>query len=234
MAPEYCGVTAKCRVSGRTGPNAPRRHHGQWTGEHTTTRQPNRAPGRSRRHLREASASLYTVDTSAIVTAGDVRAGVALLFFGWAMPMVGLTFALIERGVEQWWILLAFGLLMPVIAVFTVSVALSTRLRYLGGHPAPETAQATTHSASIEPDSASSTSRTGTVPVEPLSPREQDVLVLLESGRSNREIATMLYIAPGTVKAHLSHIFRKLQATTRLQAVNHAREAGILDTPDRE
>ncbi|MFD0559069.1 response regulator transcription factor [Stackebrandtia endophytica] len=160
--------------------------------------------------------------------------GVALLFFGWAMPMVGLTFALIERGVEQWWILLAFGLLMPVIAVFTVSVALSTRLRYLGGHPAPETAQATTHSASIEPDSASSTSRTGTVPVEPLSPREQDVLVLLESGRSNREIATMLYIAPGTVKAHLSHIFRKLQATTRLQAVNHAREAGILDTPDRE
>jgi DNA-binding CsgD family transcriptional regulator len=39
----------------------------------------------------------------------------------------------------------------------------------------------------------------------------------------------LLFVAPGTVEAHLNHIFRKLEAETRLQAVAHAREAGLLD-----
>jgi len=50
----------------------------------------------------------------------------------------------------------------------------------------------------------------------------------LAAGRSNQEIASALFVATGTVKAHLNHIFRKLDATSRLQAVAHAREAGLL------
>jgi ATP/maltotriose-dependent transcriptional regulator MalT len=55
------------------------------------------------------------------------------------------------------------------------------------------------------------------------------VLHQLAAGRSNAEIARALFVAPGTVKAHLNHIFGKLGATSRLQAVAHAREVGLLD-----
>lgn len=71
-------------------------------------------------------------------------------------------------------------------------------------------------------------------PIEPLSRRELEVLELLATGRSNSEIAQALYVAPGTVKAHLNHIFRKLEATSRLQAVAHAREWGVLDARDQK
>ncbi|AVT41198.1 hypothetical protein C6W10_05105 [Plantactinospora sp. BB1] len=70
------------------------------------------------------------------------------------------------------------------------------------------------------------------LPVEPLSQRELQVLAQLAAGRSNREIANALYVAPGTVKAHLNRIFRKLEAASRLQAVLHARQAGLLDRVD--
>src|SRR5262249_42694682 len=70
------------------------------------------------------------------------------------------------------------------------------------------------------------------LPVEPLSRREGQGLEQLAAGRSNSEIAKALYVAPGTVKAHLNHIFRKLAAASRLQAVTHAREAGLLDNAD--
>ncbi|MFG1922623.1 response regulator transcription factor [Cryptosporangium sp. NPDC048952] len=62
-----------------------------------------------------------------------------------------------------------------------------------------------------------------------LSVREIEVLRELAAGRTNAEIAAALFVAPGTVKAHLNHIFRKLGATSRLQAVAYARAAGLLD-----
>jgi ATP/maltotriose-dependent transcriptional regulator MalT len=68
--------------------------------------------------------------------------------------------------------------------------------------------------------------------LEPLSERELEVLQLLATGRSNREIAAELYVATGTVKAHLNHIFRKLQARSRLQAVTRARELRLLADRD--
>jgi ATP/maltotriose-dependent transcriptional regulator MalT len=63
---------------------------------------------------------------------------------------------------------------------------------------------------------------------EPLSERELEVLRLLATGRSNREIATELYLATGTVKAHLNHIFRKLDARNRLEAVTRARTLRLI------
>ena len=54
--------------------------------------------------------------------------------------------------------------------------------------------------------------------VEPLSDRELEVLRLLASGMSNREIADELVVALDTVKKHVSHIFAKLGVSSRTQA----------------
>jgi len=64
--------------------------------------------------------------------------------------------------------------------------------------------------------------------VETLSPREMEILRLVASGDSNKEIAEKLVITEGTVKNHLSNILAKLSAKDRLQAVIRARELGIL------
>jgi two-component system nitrate/nitrite response regulator NarL len=52
-----------------------------------------------------------------------------------------------------------------------------------------------------------------------LTTREQEVLVLLHDGFSNKEIATQLYIEVCTVKNHVHHILDKLQVSSRAQAV---------------
>jgi DNA-binding CsgD family transcriptional regulator len=52
-----------------------------------------------------------------------------------------------------------------------------------------------------------------------LSERESEVLGLVAEGRTNVEIATALSIAPGTVKKHLDHIYEKLGARSRTEAV---------------
>lgn len=66
-------------------------------------------------------------------------------------------------------------------------------------------------------------------PVEALTPREHDVLVLLADGVGNREIASRLGISEHTVKFHLSAVFGKLGATTRTNAVRRALRAGLID-----
>lgn len=64
-------------------------------------------------------------------------------------------------------------------------------------------------------------------PLEPLSDREREVLVLLAQGASNREIAEKLVITEGTVKNHVSNILDKLQAENRTQAADIARRHGL-------
>ncbi len=63
---------------------------------------------------------------------------------------------------------------------------------------------------------------------EPLSNREKEILRLVATGASNREIADTLVIAEGTVKNHLTNILGKLSAKDRMQAVIRAREIGII------
>jgi DNA-binding NarL/FixJ family response regulator len=64
--------------------------------------------------------------------------------------------------------------------------------------------------------------------IEPLSQREQEVLVLVAQGYANREIAERLVLAEGTVKNHVSSILGKLQAENRTQAADIARRHGLI------
>jgi len=61
-----------------------------------------------------------------------------------------------------------------------------------------------------------------------LTQRQQQILQLMAEGLSNKQIALQLHLALGTIKAHASAIFIALQANNRTQAVNKAREAGLL------
>lgn len=64
--------------------------------------------------------------------------------------------------------------------------------------------------------------------VNPLSERELEILSLIARGASNKEIASQLYIAEGTVKNHVTHILGKLGVRDRTQAALKARELGLL------
>jgi DNA-binding NarL/FixJ family response regulator len=63
---------------------------------------------------------------------------------------------------------------------------------------------------------------------EPLSERELEVLRLLAQGASNKQIASQLYLAEGTVKNYISSIFDKLGVEDRTQAALRARELRLL------
>jgi len=65
---------------------------------------------------------------------------------------------------------------------------------------------------------------------DPLSAREGAILNLIAQGLSNKEIARNLAIAPETVKSHVKHIFTKLGAERRAQAVARAQSLGLVTT----
>jgi DNA-binding NarL/FixJ family response regulator len=68
---------------------------------------------------------------------------------------------------------------------------------------------------------------------ETLSDREREVLGLVGAGVANKQIALRLGISPKTVKSHLSHIFRQIGVTDRLQAAMWARRHGLVDDADQ-
>ncbi len=61
-----------------------------------------------------------------------------------------------------------------------------------------------------------------------ISARELAVLQEIVVGRSNKEIAARLHIAPSTVKTHVARLYEKLGAKRRTDAVNRARELGLV------
>ena len=64
--------------------------------------------------------------------------------------------------------------------------------------------------------------------IEPLSERELEVLRLLTTYLSSTEIAAELTIAPSTARSHIKHIYAKLDVHSRMDAVQRARELGLL------
>lgn len=61
-----------------------------------------------------------------------------------------------------------------------------------------------------------------------ISPRELTVLHELAAGFSNKEIAARLNVSPHTVKTHVTHLFEKLGARRRTEAIRKARELGLV------
>ena len=55
-----------------------------------------------------------------------------------------------------------------------------------------------------------------------LTPREREILLWVARGKSNREIAAVLYLAPGTIRKHLENVYEKLGVSNRAGAVGHA------------
>lgn len=64
-------------------------------------------------------------------------------------------------------------------------------------------------------------------PFPELTDREREILGLIAGGASNAEIAERLFLAPKTVRNHVSNIFSKLQVADRAQAIVRARKAGL-------
>ncbi|RIW29614.1 DNA-binding response regulator [Bacillus salacetis] len=63
--------------------------------------------------------------------------------------------------------------------------------------------------------------------IHQLTKREKDVLVELAKGKSNKEIASSLFITEKTVKTHISNIFTKLEVSDRTQAALYAVKHGL-------
>ena len=80
---------------------------------------------------------------------------------------------------------------------------------------------------------ASLAAGTGAAPTTPgrlpddLSPREAEVLALIAAGLSNAEIARELVLSSATIKTHINHIFAKIGARDRAQAVHYAFHHGL-------
>jgi DNA-binding NarL/FixJ family response regulator len=81
--------------------------------------------------------------------------------------------------------------------------------------------------------------RIGTAPHRPdgevlasLTSREREVLRLIAAGRSNREIASVLFIAPKTASVHVSNILGKLGAASRTEAAAIAHREGLVGPAD--
>ncbi len=112
----------------------------------------------------------------------------------------------------------------PMFAL--LSEVLETRRRERSGPPVPA------HYlrrllAALERDAKSTKSAAAGLP-EPLTGREMEVLRLLASGKSNRRISSELFISVGTVKTHVIHLYRKLGANSRTQAVARARDLDLI------
>ena len=102
------------------------------------------------------------------------------------------------------------SLLQPVVA--------SKLMRHVGGQQSAAGSHAGTYIHSLE----------HTLPYEPLTERELEVLKLLAQGMPNKEIAAQLVISERTAKFHVSSIMGKLGATNRTEAVSLAAQKGLI------
>ena len=152
---------------------------------------------------------------------GLTWAALIALAFGWGVTVMGISLATAAEGASNWWVILVFGAAAPGIVLAGAYLSRPAR-GPLSTRPGGPVEPRRPSPARIQPLPQSQLH-------EPLTDRELEILAVLATGRSNREIAGELYLATGTIKAHLHSIFRKLGATTRTEAVARARALQLLD-----
>jgi two-component system, NarL family, response regulator LiaR len=109
-----------------------------------------------------------------------------------------------------------------VVAVFFTSLGVWMGLKLT--RPKPIVAAATT--TQIEPKTSHADEATASK--IGISKRELEVLQLISEGLSNQEIADRLFVSLNTVKTHSSNLFLKLDVKRRTQAVQKAKDLGVL------
>lgn len=109
-----------------------------------------------------------------------------------------------------------------------LAAPLDARLRYLIELLGPHVHNAFLRVLSTEREiAAGTTQRAGRI----VTPRQEEILNLIKSGKTNSEIAEVLDCSPWTIKNHIQAILRKLDSTTRTHAIARAMSLGILN-PD--
>lgn len=138
----------------------------------------------------------------------------AISISGWGMALAGITFFVVFGAITG-------GILIQVMAPILLLMA-GFAIRFLPGDSFPRS-PARKPSLHRKPDQIADS-----YPGEQLSSREVEVLVLIGRGLSNQQIALKCSIAPSTVKTHINNIYNKLGVQTRVQALNRARDLGLL------
>jgi len=113
----------------------------------------------------------------------------------------------------------------------TMKMLISQWLAHAGVSPLRNYAASLLSQFDDKPQDATVTlikSAPGSALIEPLTPRELEVLNLLSAGLSNRQIAKKLFLAEGTVKFYMHSILQKLGVNSRTQALVIARERNLL------
>lgn len=152
--------------------------------------------------------------------------------FLWSLVILGISMALAETT-PMWWVVPPVGIVPLVLLLFLVGRVIRKEAGYSA--PPDERLVLDEVAPSSEPrlEGIDVVEQRGRGLIEDLTERELEVLRLLSTGRTNDEIARDLYVAKGTVKAHVSNIMRKLGASNRTEAVARARDLGLLpSTPD--
>jgi DNA-binding NarL/FixJ family response regulator len=109
-------------------------------------------------------------------------------------------------------------------------IALAVRSAAAGQSVLDPAAQNALLRAAVTAGPAASAGPAGPAPLpDDLTPREADVLRAIAAGRTNREIASELYIAEVTVKSHVNHLFAKIGARSRAEAVRYAYDRGLVE-----
>ena len=100
-------------------------------------------------------------------------------------------------------------------------VASTTRATWNSGRTAESEAGGRAGRGQVPGDETSSQ-------VEPLTPREREILHMLATGAGTREVADSLRISPTTVRNHVQNILRKLEVHSKLEAVAKAFRHGLV------
>jgi DNA-binding NarL/FixJ family response regulator len=111
-------------------------------------------------------------------------------------------------------------------------IALAVRSAAAGQTVLDPVAQASLLRAASPPIAVAPPEPSGPVSLpDDLTPREADVLRAIAAGQSNAEIASALFISEVTVKSHINHLFSKISARSRAEAVRYAYDHGLVSPP---